>query len=503
MGLHFSSSSVRIGVIGVALVVLGAVGGYLYVGRGQSLGATLTVTRSEFREQVRVSGRVVASKDADLGFATSGRIIGTYARVGQHVERGAILAETENDDLLAALSQKQSSLARAKADLASLRVGTRPEEVAVAETAVVNAQAALADAIQNAYTVADDAIRGRADVLFLNPRTDPKLAFTVANANLKSVVERDRAAIEPLLQRWALSASKLTNESAAGAAKQAQADAAEVSKLLADISLALNQAIPDQVVSATTLATYNASLAVARVGMNTAITTLTTSVATLDAAGSTLLLKRAGSTPDAIVAQEAVVAGARADVQSAEAELRRTRVVAPFSGKVTRMDAKVGESASPTDSQISMQSDGLFEIETYVPEVSVSRIAPGNPATTTLDAYGSSVEFGATVVSVDPAETVKGGVPSYKTTLSFLVADDRIRSGMTTDVIIETGVLRDAIVIPLGAVGTSAAGRFVSVVSNGVVERRPVTLGPSPALGQAHILSGLSAGDVILLAPVP
>jgi RND family efflux transporter MFP subunit len=329
------------------------------------------------------------------------------------------------------------------------------------------------------------------------------LAFTVANANLKSVVERDRAAIEPLLQRWALSASKLTNESAAGAAKQAQADAAEVSKLLADISLALNQAIPDQVVSATTLATYNASLAVARVGMNTAITTLTTSVATLDAAGSTLLLKRAGSTPDAIVAQEAVVAGARADVQSAEAELRRTRVVAPFSGKVTRMDAKVGESASPTDSQISMQSDGLFEIETYVPEVSVSRIAPGNPATTTLDAYGSSVEFGATVVSVDPAETVKGGVPSYKTTLSFLVADDRIRSGMTTDVIIETGVLRDAIVIPLGAVGTSAASRFVSVVSNGVVERRPVTLGPSPALGQAHILSGLSAGDVILLAPVP
>jgi HlyD family secretion protein len=483
--------------MGVVLAVA-VVGGYFFIGRGGNLGSTFTVTRGEFREQVRVSGTVTAAEDADLGFAASGRIIGTYASVGQHVSRGTVLAEIENGDLLAVLSQKRSALARAEADLASLRTGTRPEEIALAETAVTSAQAALVNAIQNAYTTADDAVRNRIDTFFVNPRTSPKLSFTVANANLENAVERDRAAAEPLLLQWALLVSGLTSGNAVDVAGQAQANAAQVSRLLADAGLALNQAVPDQTVSAATLTTYSTSLATARTAMNAAITTLTASVSALETAKSTLLLKQAGPTSDAIAAQEAVVAGARADVQSAGATLGKTRVLAPFSGTVTRMDARIGEVTSPTESQISIQGDGLFQIETYVPEVAISRIVPGNPATTTLDAYGPSVEFGAIVVAVDPAETMKDGIPTYKTTLAFLSADDRIRSGMTTDVIIETGVLRDAVVIPSGAV---EAGHTVSVVSNGVVEKRPVTLGPSPALGQAHILSGLSAGDVILLTP--
>jgi len=167
------------------------------------------------------------------------------------------------------------------------------------------------------------------------------------------------------------------------------------------------------------------------------------------------------------------------------------------------MDAKVGEIISPTTPLISMQSDGVFQIETYVPEVSIAQVAVGNPATTTLDAYGSAIEFLATVVAVDPAETVKDGVPTYKTTLSFLAADPRIRSGMTANVVMETGVLHSAVVIPAGAIGTKNGATYVSVLARGAVVSRAVTTGPSPALGQAHVLSGLTAGDVILLAPLP
>jgi multidrug efflux pump subunit AcrA (membrane-fusion protein) len=301
--------------MGVVLAVA-VVGGYFFIGRGGNLGSTFTVTRGEFREQVRVSGTVTAAEDADLGFAASGRIIGTYASVGQHVSRGTVLAEIENGDLLAVLSQKRSALARAEADLASLRTGTRPEEIALAETAVTSAQAALVNAIQNAYTTADDAVRNRIDTFFVNPRTSPKLSFTVANANLENAVERDRAAAEPLLLQWALLVSGLTSGNAVDVAGQAQANAAQVSRLLADAGLALNQAVPDQTVSAATLTTYSTSLATARTAMNAAITTLTASVSALETAKSTLLLKQAGPTSDAIAAQEAVVAGARADLGS-------------------------------------------------------------------------------------------------------------------------------------------------------------------------------------------
>lgn len=488
-------------VLGALVVVV--FGSYFLFGRSTSLGATLVVTSGEFSELVSVSGTVIASKDVNLGFAESGRIAGTYAKIGQHVGAGTVLAETENGDLIATLEQKRSALLGAKANLASLIAGTRPEEVAVASAAVASAQAALMDAIQNAYTTSDDAVHNKADGSFTSPRTDPKLTFDTSSANLKTAVEQDRLAVEPILAQWAALVGALSSANADAAAKKSQLYLARVTTLLADMNSAINQGIPNATVTAATLSSYGTTIATARTNVNSAATTLTTDSTALTTAVKNLALKQAGSTAESIAEQQAAVAAAAADVANAQAAITKTRITAPFSGVVTRMDAKVGETVSPTSALISMQSDGLFEVETFVPEVTIVRVAVGNRATTTLDAYGSSVAFPATVVEVDPAETVKDGVPTYKTTLSFLSADSRIRSGMTANVVMETGKLHDAIVIPAGAVGRKDGTSYVSVVLEGDVVSRTVTTGPSPALGQAQILSGLSAGDVLLLTPVP
>jgi RND family efflux transporter MFP subunit len=458
----------------LAAVVLVS-GGYFFLGQGANVGATLTIIPGDFKEQVSVSGTVVAAQDVALGFASSGRIIGTYAKVGQHVGAWTVLAETDNGDFAATLEQK-------KAALASLLAGARPEEVAVAQTTLVNA-------MQSAYTAADDAVHNRTDSFFSNPRVDPKFIPSVTSSALREAVEHDRAATEPALAGLASLVAQLTSGNASVLALQAQKYLAQVATLLADANTALNQSVSDQTTSAATLASYATTLAIARTNVSTAITVLSS-------AQAALTLTQSGPTSEDIAAAQAAVDNARA-------LLAKTRVVAPFAGIVTRMDAKVGEIVSPTDSQISMQSDGIFQIETYVPEVAIARVAPGNPATTTLDAYGSSVAFPSVVISVDPAETIKDGVPAYKTKLVFRAADSRIRSGMTANVIMETGALRDAIVIPAGAVGTKNGSPYVSVVDRGTIVARAVTTGPSPALGQAQILSGLSAGEVILLSPAP
>ncbi len=477
--------------------------GYFYFGGASSPGATLRISQGDFREEVKVSGIVTAAQNVELGFATSGRIAATYAKVGQYVSTGTILAETENNDLIATVAQKQATLLQVQANLASLQAGTRPEELAGVSIAVTSAESALMNAIEGAYTASDDAIHNRTDSFFTNPRTNPKLSFTVANVNLETVVENDRLTAESALTNWAQLVGKLSNANVSESAKQAQIYLTQVSMFLADANAALNQGVPSQATSAATLSSYATTLATARTNVNSAATALTTSAATLDSARSTLALKRAGATSEAIAAQEAAVAVAAADIRSAQAKLAATRVVAPFSGTVTRMDAKVGKIISPTESEISLQSKGIFQIETYIPEVNIARVAPGNPATTTLDAYGSSVAFPATVVAVDPAETIKDGVPTYKTTLAFLTADPAIRSGMTANVTIMTGILHNTIVIPAGAVGTRGSVPYVSVVDRDTVVSRTVVPGPSPALGQVEILSGLVAGDVILLAPVP
>ena len=476
----------RYAIIALILVVAG---GYFYLGNNGDSGATFTVTPGDFIRKVSVSGTVIAAKDVDLGFAANGRISGAYVKVGQRVYAGAVLAQTENGDLVA-------DLAQAKADLDALLSGTRPEEIAVATISVANAESALVDAIKSAYTTSDDAVRNKADQFFTNPRTDPKLSFIVSNVSLKSSIESDRIAVESALLKWALLTKNLTSANARDSAKQSQSYLAQVTALLADSNSALNQGIPDQTTSASTLSSYITTLATARTSVNSSVSALTTAMTALDSALKNLTLKQAGSTEDSVVAQRAVVA-------NAQSALAKTYVTAPFTGVVTRMDAKVGEIVSPTTSLISMQSDGIFQIETYIPEVAISDVMIGNIATTTLDAYGISVEFPAVVIAVDPAETIKDGVPAYKTTLAFLKADSRIRSGMTANVIINIGTLTNAIVIPSGAIGNKEGKPYVSVYSDGKATSRDVVTGTSPALGQTEVLSGLSDGEIILLTPSP
>ena len=470
----------------LALAVVG-VAGYAYFGTGAPAGATLTIVPGDFLQQVRVSGTVIPARDANLGFAANGRVSGVYAQVGQHVSAGTILAETENGDLRAALAEDE-------ADLAALTAGARPEERAVADAAVANAKANLATAVQNAYTVADDAIHNRADALFTNPRIDPKLSFSVSNAVLVNTITNDRIALEPVFVKWAALIAALSEADIADAALHTQKYLAQVTALLADLNTAVNQGMANQTTTAATLSTYNTSVATARTNVNAAATTLASYVAALSTAEKNLALTRADATSESIAA-------ARATVAAAQAALAKTRVVAPFSGIVTRLDAKVGEIISPTTPVISLQGNGIFHIETYVPEVAIAGVAVGNSATTTLDAYGLSVAFPAVVVRVDPAETVKDGVPTYKVTLAFRTADPRIRSGMTANVTLVTGTLPNAIVIPEGAVSEENGSSYVSLIKEGEIVKRSVTAGLSPALGQVAILSGLSGGDVVLLEP--
>jgi multidrug efflux pump subunit AcrA (membrane-fusion protein) len=461
----------------------------------------VVVSKGDFIRQVSVSGTVTPARDVDLGFASNGRISGVYAQVGQHVSRGMVLAETENNDLVAAVSEKQAALQQVQAELASLLSGSTNAQIAVASTTIANAEAALTDAVQSAYTTADDAVHNRVDSFFTNPRTIPELTFSVTSASSRLAVESDRKALVPVFAAWAQSLAQLSPDTLSAQAASARKRLAQVAAFLADVNSALNLSVPDQKTSAATLSTYATTLSVARTNVNGALASLTSAMNSLSSAEKNLALVVSGPTPDAIAAQKAAVAAAEAGVASARAALAKTQVTAPFSGTVTRMDAKIGEIVSPNTSLIAMQSDGFFQIDTYVPEVSIADVAVGNAGTTTLDAYGSSVTFPVKVVSVDPAETEKGGVPTYKTVLSFLSQDPRIRSGMTANVLITTGVLPNTVVIPAGAIGRDAQGAYVSVVENGKVERRSVELGVTPSLGQVEVRSGLSGGETILLTP--
>jgi HlyD family secretion protein len=502
-------------LIGGAIVAFLIAGGSIVLSQNGTGAELYTVTRQDFKETVTVSGTVTPATEAELGFAQSGRIAGVYAVVGQRVARGALLAEVENGDAAAAVAQKEAALAREKAKLDALMAGTRAEEIAVKESAVASAEVALVqakeavhNAIRDAYAKSDDAIRNQADQFFTNPRsTKPELTF-ITTTSLEAAAEAGRVEMERLLVLWQGDVRAGGGGDTAEAARRAAAHLSTLASYLSTLSAALEEAIATSGTPQPTLDGWSDDIADARVTTNSATSALTSAVtaernaaASLDTAKKNLALARAGTTPEDIAAKEAEVKAAEADLRAARAALGKTVIRAPFAGVVSRMDAKVGETASPGTPVAGLMSEGRFHVETYIPEISIASVAVGNSATVTLDAYGANETFGATVIALDPAETLREGVTTYKTMLQFDDADSRIRSGLSANIAIETGVKEQAIVVPKGAIAYRNGQSFVLKRVNGDTVEVPVTIGKTSALGQTEVTTGLEAGDVIVLNP--
>ena len=77
---------------------------------------------------------------------------------GEKVEAGAPVARLEDTDARIAVSQAEAALSQARAQLADLKLGKRPEEIAVLEAAVRSAEAQLKEA-ERTMTRSEDLFR--------------------------------------------------------------------------------------------------------------------------------------------------------------------------------------------------------------------------------------------------------------------------------------------------------------------------------------------------------
>ena len=486
-------------VWGIVLVAVLAGGWFFFFRSAPVKQQTAVLAPKAFLQQVSVSGKVVAAKQVDLGFSQSGRVTGVYAAVGRYVSQGATLAVIENGDLRAALLQKEAALENQQAKLASLMAGTRPEELAVAQSAVDSDFQALINELQDAYRAADAAVHNTLDQFISNARSAPSINFQVSDSTVKTTVESKRLAAEAMLLAWGSEVSALVPSSDLSvAAARAQSNLSAVASLLFDANAAINRGIPNSSVSQATLDSYSAAVATARTNVNTSIAGVTSAKSALDASNKNLLLKQAGTTPQDIAAQQAQVKSAQADVAAAQAQLAKTFLTAPFGGTVTSVDAKVGVIVSPNTPLISMISAGTFQIESYVPEVNVALIRAGNKATVTLDAYGDDTAFDAAVLSVDPASTVRDGVSTYRIVLQFAAPDSRIKAGMTANVSVTTAVKQSVLSVPQGLVVRKDGNAYMRVLIDKEIQEREVTLGGVSSVGEVEIRSGLNEGDTIV-----
>jgi len=493
-------STIRAHWLAVPTAILVILAGLSFVrGRNISPPETYIIDLQDLREEVSVTGKVRPTQEVSLSFQQSGQVRTVNIKVGDIVLGGALLASLDNGSLSAQIAQAQASVRIEEASLAGLKFGDRPEDVRIArvkfETAqqtLANKSFLLADQIDGSFSKLENAFRYYIDQFFSSPKSaSPQLNFQVG-AEFERALEEGRMEIESTLINW-----KSFDE--------ARESILRLRVFVAKVAEAINALSPTAALSVTTIDGYKVDVASIRSSIESELVSLSVANQSyLDAQLNVRLtqeqyeLAKSPAREEDIISQEARLAKAESEVRRLEAELSKVMIYAPFSGLITEQDYQRGETVSSGDSQISLISNSNFRIEANIPEADIAGIRIGQRALVNLEAYGDEEIFEAKVISIDPAETVIEGVPTYRTTLEFVVVDERIKSGMTANTVIITNEKKDIMSVPNRFIYERDKKKYIWLLENKNTYEKKVVTGLRSVLGYTEIISGLEVGQTIV-----
>jgi HlyD family secretion protein len=196
----------------------------------------------------------------------------------------------------------------------------------------------------------------------------------------------------------------------------------------------------------------------------------------------------------------AQVTAARASLDYYQSQLDNYTLKAPTDGKITFVNYGVGEQTSLTQPVVSMLGKNKFYIEVDIPESDIAKVQVGNPVSITLDAYSDNVKFTGQVILIYPAETVIQDVVYYKVKVGMDETTYEIKSGMTANCDILTASRENALSMPYRALQQDANGRnYVMILVDGKPVEKDVQVGLRGDNGEVEVLSGLNAGDKVIV----
>ncbi|WP_286177267.1 efflux RND transporter periplasmic adaptor subunit [Stieleria mannarensis] len=107
-------------------------------------------------------GRAAAKSEVELSFQVAGPLISLPVDVGSEVAKGDVIAAIDPRDFETALASNQANLDRAKANLAAMEAGARPEEIEQLKASLAQAEAsaeqAAAEHERNSRLIKDRAV---------------------------------------------------------------------------------------------------------------------------------------------------------------------------------------------------------------------------------------------------------------------------------------------------------------------------------------------------------
>lgn len=349
---------------------------------------------------------------SQLRFSAGGEVAEVMVEEGDAVAEGDLLVRFDATDAALRVREAELALAHAEAQLAQAKARPRPEEVAVAETALEVARAAVSQTLGQR----DELLAGATDVDIAAAQA--RVAAAQAEQVRAEIVHDEtmecfnvrlpngsKRQICPALGRYeeqARFALHAATDGLAAAETELTAAHGEAWAQLRDAEAAVESAVAQQ-----------------------------------EVAQARLDLVEAGSRPEDIAAAEARVTQAEASLAAARAALEDVEIRAPFEAVAAEVSLDVGDTVAPGAVVVTVATlDQLRVRTTDLTELDVARVAVGQTAAVEVDAL-PDIELRGVVVRIEEQSVSAQGDVTYPVVIELDQAPPGLRWGMTAMVEIE------------------------------------------------------------------
>jgi membrane fusion protein (multidrug efflux system) len=198
-----------------------------------------------------------------------------------------------------------------------------------------------------------------------------------------------------------------------------------------------------------------------------------------------------------VATAEAALADARARLVSAQEQLEKTTVRAPFAGVVSEREISAGDVVQPGALLYTVVDPSSMQLEATVPADQLQSLKIGTPVEFSVSGFGSR-RFQGRIDRINPA--VDPATRQVRIYITIPNRDQGLVAGLFAEGRVESQ-RRQAPAIPLAALDPKGTSTEVLRLQDARAKRTRVELGiRDPAAELVEVVSGLSVGDTILLA---
>ncbi|MTH16645.1 efflux RND transporter periplasmic adaptor subunit [Flavobacterium sp. LC2016-01] len=210
-----------------------------------------------------------------------------------------------------------------------------------------------------------------------------------------------------------------------------------------------------------------------------------------------LLLQKEAISQEEFDVANADYASAKAQTQLIKAQISKTSVKAPFSGKIGLRSISPGTYITPTILVAKLVNTGKLKITFSIPEKYATEVNNGSSIDFTVS--GSNKVYKAKIYAIEPEVAVATRTLQIRAIADNI--DGKLFPGTFADVKLPLNIIKDAIVVPSEAIVPVQDGKKVFIANMGKA-REVMVEATTRTDASILILSGLKAGDTLVTSGV-